>query len=333
MSYAREDVFPHIERNEWEDRRAIISSFKTHASALLPNATRAVRQGGGDSEAVDALTTDEFWEDDVVDKAVAQLRHVEHKMSDVEANWWVAVWQWRQHVKVYPATNASPQRIYLSLADLTPPPPNGVSTSTADLLVEPEPGALNLLRVASDPGVAAFGVIASALAAQTELVAAVLKDGGEDCLSAVKLVRELRGARGPRLSHVSLIADIELCLDKLALPRATRQPEKGVKGSPADGALASRAKGARSRPKALRLTYVDVLGSQRRTRLRRLALLRALPARSNKDIVGALDEFGQDGPDDGTVSKDIKAMRTAGAIHLTKLARTEKGDQIAKLRN
>jgi hypothetical protein len=77
--------------------------------------------------------------------------------------------------------------------------------------------------------------------------------------------------------------------------------------------------------------YAQVLGSQQRTRLRRLAILRALPKDSNKAIVKALGEFGKDGPDDSTVSKDIAAMRATKAIQPTKLDRTAKGDAIVSM--
>ncbi|MCB9877010.1 MAG: hypothetical protein H6835_05345 [Planctomycetes bacterium] len=68
-----------------------------------------------------------------------------------------------------------------------------------------------------------------------------------------------------------------------------------------------------------------MLGRQDRTRQRRIALLKALPKDSNSKIVAALDEFGAGGPSDSTVSKDITAMRKAGAIHRTRLDITAKG--------
>lgn len=76
----------------------------------------------------------------------------------------------------------------------------------------------------------------------------------------------------------------------------------------------------------------EVLGRQERTRKRRTSLLRALPADSNKQIVARLDQFGHDGPDDSTVSKDIKHLRAAGVVHATKLDLTAKGHRVlAKL--
>lgn len=74
--------------------------------------------------------------------------------------------------------------------------------------------------------------------------------------------------------------------------------------------------------------FSDVLGTQLRTRLRRIAILRAMPAQTNKDVVGHLDEFGQGGPDDSTVSKDIKHLRAAGVVHATKLDLTAKGHRV-----
>lgn len=74
--------------------------------------------------------------------------------------------------------------------------------------------------------------------------------------------------------------------------------------------------------------FSDVLGTQSRTRLRRIAILRTMPAQTNKEVVGHLDEFGHGGPDDGTVSKDIKHLRAAGVVHATKLDLTAKGRRV-----
>jgi hypothetical protein len=106
----------------------------------------------------------------------------------------------------------------------------------------------------------------------------------------------------------------------MVLPRLPHQQMPAVPPSAKHDPKVSRVKGDAS-----------VLGQQTRTRLRRLEILRLLPTRTNKDIVASLDGFGQGGPDDSTVSKDITAMRSAGAIHATRLDRTTKGDEVLRM--
>lgn len=98
--------------------------------------------------------------------------------------------------------------------------------------------------------------------------------------------------------------------------------DKPTNGRPPKFPLAASAK------RKVLAPFCDVLGTQSRTRLRRIAILRAMPAQTNKEVVGHLDEFGHGGPDDGTVSKDIKHLRAAGVVHATKLDLTAKGHRV-----
>jgi DNA-binding transcriptional ArsR family regulator len=103
---------------------------------------------------------------------------------------------------------------------------------------------------------------------------------------------------------------------------------RAVTPPPIHGTHEAGRRGPTRPPGQTRKPHRDVLGQQQRTRLRRLAILKALPATDIGNILQQLDEFGDDGQDPSTISKDLTAMRSSGAVHRTKLDRTGKGDAI-----
>lgn len=75
---------------------------------------------------------------------------------------------------------------------------------------------------------------------------------------------------------------------------------------------------------------VNVLGEQDKIRARRLLILDRLPADAMA-LLAAVEGagLGRDGdPDNSTVTKDMTAMREAGAVHATKQERTEAGNRV-----
>ncbi|MBK8099859.1 MAG: hypothetical protein IPK26_22385 [Planctomycetes bacterium] len=163
-------------------------------------------------------------------------------------------------------------------------------------------------------GLAPWHVLRIALAEVVERIATRAVELGSDPTAADTLAVELRCTAGvcPGDQVGRMLSPLRVLL---------RQLERK------EGARSKRA--AKSTPKGLPPDS-DVLGTQSRTRLRRLAVLRCLPQASNAAIVAELDEFGEGGPDDSTVSKDLKALRKHEVVHKTMLRRTSKGDDLLK---
>src|SRR5262249_20949279 len=113
---------------------------------------------------------------------------------------------------------SKPARALLNLADLMVLPPNGVCTDSIHVETDPDPSTQDSWRLAMDPAVQAFEVIAINLADTLTPLAGALEGSGIDSTKALGLERELRRVpRRPLVAQEAKLSDIELQVDRMTV--------------------------------------------------------------------------------------------------------------------